>query len=42
MSDVAVTYLKEDSRSAFILSDAKAVDLRNIKARHGQGFRALF
>src|SRR6266446_8368390 len=37
MSDVAVTYLKDDARSAFILSDAKAVDLRNIKARHGQG-----
>ena len=37
MSDVAVTYLKDDARSAFILSDAKEVDLRNIKARHGQG-----
>src|SRR6266705_6685708 len=28
MSDVAVTYLKDDARSAFIFSDAKAVDLR--------------
>jgi len=37
MSDVAVTYLKDDVRPAFVLSDAKAVDLRNIKARHGQG-----
>src|SRR6266571_4481967 len=37
MSDVAVTYLKDDARPAFILSDAKVVDLRNIKARHGQG-----
>jgi len=37
MSDVAVTYLKDDARPAFIISDAKAVDLRNIKARHGQG-----
>ena len=37
MSDVAVTYLKDDARPAFILSDARAVDLRNIKVRHGQG-----
>ena len=37
MSDVAVTNLKDDARPAFILSDAKTVDLRNIKARHGQG-----
>src|SRR5436190_620526 len=41
MSDVAVTYLKADARPAFILSDAKAVDLRNIKARHGQGLASF-
>src|SRR6266480_250212 len=41
MSDVAVTYLKDDARPAFILSDAKAVDLRNIKARHGQGLASF-
>ena len=41
MSDVAVTYLKDDARPAFILSDAKAVDLRNIKARHSQGLASF-
>jgi polygalacturonase len=37
MSDVEVSYLKDDARSPFILSDVKGVDLRHIKARHGEG-----
>ncbi len=35
MRDVVVTYLKEDARAPFIISDAKQVDLRNIKATRG-------
>jgi polygalacturonase len=34
MNDVAVTYLKEDARSPFIISDAKSVDLRHVTAKH--------
>ena len=37
MSDVEVTYLKDDARSPFMVSDAKLVDLRHIKARHAPG-----
>ena len=37
MSDVKVTYLKEDVRSPFILFDAKEVELRHIKAQHATG-----
>jgi len=32
LSDVEVSYLKDDARSPFILSDVKAADLRHIKA----------
>jgi len=35
MNGISVSYLKDDLRSPFILSDAKSVDLRNIKAQHG-------
>jgi len=34
MNGVSVSYLKDDLRAPFILSDAKSVDLRNIKAQH--------
>lgn len=34
MSDVEVSYLKEDARPPFLISDAKEVDLRHIKAKH--------
>jgi len=34
MSEISVSYLKDDLRAPFILSDAKSVDLRNIKAQH--------
>jgi len=34
MNGVSVSYLKDDVRAAFILSDAKSVDLRNLKAQH--------
>jgi polygalacturonase len=37
MNDVSVTYLKEDARSPFIISDGKSIELRNIKAAHGAG-----
>jgi polygalacturonase len=37
MNDVFVTYSRDDARPAFILSDAKAVDLRHVKARHAAG-----
>ena len=37
MSDVGVSYLKDDARPPFILSDAKLVDLRNLKAQHAAG-----
>jgi len=34
MNGVSVSYLKDDLRAPFILSDAKSVDLRNLKAQH--------
>ena len=37
MSDVGISYLKDDARPPFILSDAKLVDLRNLKAQHAAG-----
>jgi len=37
MNAVAVSYLKDDARPPFIISDAAQVDLRNIKAQHGAG-----
>ena len=37
MSDVEVSYLKDEARPPFILSDAKSVDFRNIKAHHAAG-----
>ena len=41
MNDVEVKYLKDDARAPFILSDAKSVDLRNIKAQHASGVPTL-
>src|SRR5262245_8147360 len=37
MNGVAVSYLQDDARAPFVLSDAKSVDLRDIKAQHGSG-----
>ena len=37
MSDVEVSYLQDDARPPFILSDAKSVDFRNIKDQHASG-----
>lgn len=34
MSDVEVSYLKDEARSAFIFSDVRAIELRHIKAQH--------
>ena len=34
MSDVEVSYLKDEARSAFILSDVRGIELRHIKAQH--------
>jgi hypothetical protein len=34
MNGVSVSYLKDDLRAPFIISDAKSVDLRNTKAQH--------
>jgi polygalacturonase len=41
MNDVNVTYLKDDARAPFIVSDAKSVELRNIKASHLTGVPSL-
>jgi polygalacturonase len=37
MNDVRVSYLKDEVRAPFILSDAKSIDLRNITASHASG-----
>ena len=37
MDNVRVSFLKDDARAPFIISDARAIDLRNIKADHGTG-----
>jgi len=34
LNDLEISYLKDDARSPFILSDVKAADLRHIKAMH--------
>src|SRR5437773_5142821 len=34
LSDVEVSYLKDDARSPFILSEVKAADLRHVKTMH--------
>jgi len=36
LRDVEVGYLKDDARSAFILSDVKAADLRHVKTMHAK------
>jgi polygalacturonase len=41
MNDVAVGYLKEEARSPFVISDATAIELRQIKAQHGQSVPSL-
>src|SRR5206468_988420 len=37
MNGVNVSYLKDDARAPFIISDAKSVEFRNLKAQHGSG-----
>ena len=37
MNDVKLSYLKDEVRAPFILSDAKSIDLRNITAPHASG-----
>jgi polygalacturonase len=37
MSDVEVSYLKDDARPPFIISDAKGVDLRHLRMQHSEG-----
>lgn len=37
MNDVKVSYLKDEARAPFILSDAKSIDLRNITGPHASG-----
>src|SRR5258706_3330642 len=41
MNDVAVSYLKEDARSPFVISDAMAIELRQIKVQHGPSVPSL-
>src|SRR5213075_2406930 len=35
MNDVTVTYLKEDARPPFVISDAREVEFRHLRARRG-------
>jgi polygalacturonase len=37
MSDIEITYLKDDARSPFIISDARSVELRQVAAKHALG-----
>jgi polygalacturonase len=37
MNDIAVSYLRDEARTPFLLSDARLVDLRHIKAQHAPG-----
>src|ERR1051326_8871090 len=37
MNDIAVSYLRDEARTPFLLSDARLVDLRHIKAQHEIG-----
>jgi polygalacturonase len=37
MNDVQVSYLNEDARPPFVISDADEIDLRHVKAQHGVG-----
>lgn len=37
MNDVKISYLKDEARAPFVLSDAKSIDLRNITAPHTSG-----
>ncbi|HEY0347054.1 MAG TPA: hypothetical protein VGC60_02760, partial [Pyrinomonadaceae bacterium] len=41
MSGVNVSYLKDDARAPFIISDAKYVELRNLKAQRSSGVPAF-
>src|SRR5262249_12197787 len=37
LNGVNVSYLKEDARAPFIITDGQSIELRNIKAAHGAG-----
>ena len=37
MNNVRVGFLKDDARAPFVISDARVIDLRNVKADHGNG-----
>src|SRR5258708_25928360 len=41
MSGVNVSYLKDDARAPFIISDAKYVEFRNLKAQRSSGVPAF-
>src|SRR6059058_2313749 len=41
MSGVNVSYLKDDARAPFIISDAKSVEFRNLKAQRSSGVPAF-
>jgi polygalacturonase len=41
MSSVNVSYLKDDARAPFVISDAKSVEFRNLKAQRSSGVPAF-
>jgi len=41
MSGVNVSYLKDDARAPFVISDAKSVEFRNLKAQRSSGVPAF-
>src|SRR5438067_1946677 len=41
MSGVSVSYLKDDARAPFMISDTKSVEFRNLKAQHSSGVPAF-
>ncbi len=41
MNGVSVSYLKDDARPPFIISDGKSIDLRNLKVTRGAGVSAF-
>jgi polygalacturonase len=41
LSDVELSYLKEDARPAFVMNDVNGVDLFRLRAQHGAGMPTL-
>jgi polygalacturonase len=41
MSGINVSYLKDDARAPFVISDAKSLEFRNLKAQRGSGVPAF-